>query len=130
MPKDIADRQDIELLVNDFYSAVQADDLIGPIFNGIIQSRWPEHLEKMYRFWETILLGNITYSGTPFLPHARLPLEQVHFDRWLQLFRTTTDRHFSGELAEEAKSRAAKMALLFQSKINYLRTNSQFKPLL
>lgn len=130
MQQDLSNRQDIELLVNEFYSKVQTDDLIGPIFNGIIQDRWPEHLSKMYSFWETVLLGNITYSGAPFLPHAKLPLEQEHFDRWLHLFYTTVDHHFKGPVADDAKSRAAKMALMFLSKIKYIREHGNFRPLL
>jgi hemoglobin len=47
--------EDIKLLEY-FYSQVQTDDFIGPIFNEKIGNRWPEHLEKMYRFWQTILL--------------------------------------------------------------------------
>ena len=46
---DIASLEDIKLLVNTFYSQVQKDDFIGPIFNEKIGNRWPEHLEKMYR---------------------------------------------------------------------------------
>lgn len=130
MIQDISTRQDIELLVNDFYGSVQTDELIGPIFNRIIETRWPAHLARMYSFWETVLLGNYTYSGAPFLPHARLPLSQEHFDRWLFLFDSAVDRHFQGDTAEDAKARAAKMAAMFLSKITYIRENDQFKPLL
>lgn len=130
MKKEITIRADIELLVNEFYKSVQADEMIGPIFNGIIKDKWPEHLSKMYSFWETILLGNHTYAGAPFLPHARLPLDEVHFERWLHLFRQTIDTYFDGAVAEDAKQRADKMAVLFLSKINYLKQNAQHKPLI
>jgi|GEM_PF-3202726 len=49
--KDIATLGDIQLLVNAFYQQIREDALLGPIFNGVIQDRWPAHLEKMYRFW-------------------------------------------------------------------------------
>lgn len=126
---DIHNREDIELLVNTFYSGIREDELLGPIFNGMIGERWPEHLDKMYRFWETVLLGNHTYSGAPFMPHARLPLEQRHFDRWTALFDKTVDLHFEGVVADDAKARAAKMAVMFLSKIEYLRANGHIKPL-
>jgi hemoglobin len=129
MKTDIQNRNDIELLVNEFYTLVQADDLIGNIFNKIIQDRWPTHLSKMYSFWETILLENYTYSGAPFMPHAKLPLEQKHFDRWLLLFGNTIDKYFEGPVAEDAKARASKMAVMFLSKINYIRDHPSFKPL-
>lgn len=126
---DITNRDDVELLVNDFYTAIREDVLLGPIFNGVIGDRWPYHLEKMYSFWETVLLEHHTYSGAPFMPHAKLPLEQQHFDRWLVLFDQTVDRHFEGVIADDAKARAAKMAVMFVAKINYLREHGQFRPL-
>lgn len=101
--QDISDIQDIKLLVNTFYDKVQKDDLIGPIFNQKMMGRWPEHLEKMYRFWQTILLEEHTYSGSPFPPHKQLPVNQSHFDRWMEIFTSTVDSLFVGKLAEEAK---------------------------
>lgn len=130
MRKEINSRADIELLVNEFYGLVQKDEKIGSIFNNIIKDNWPEHLSKMYRFWETILLGNHTYNGAPFLPHAKLPLDESHFERWLQLFHQTVDVYFEGVVANDAKQRADKMAILFLSKINYLKQHNQHRPLI
>lgn len=127
---DISTRADVELIVDEFYNLVRTDNLIGPIFHGAIQDQWSKHLAKMYSFWETVLLGNHTYAGAPFMPHARLPLEQRHFDRWLALFDQTLDKHFEGPVADDAKARAAKMAVMFLSKINYLKEHGSFKPLL
>jgi hemoglobin len=42
--------------------------------------------------------------------HIPLPLEKIHFDRWLQLFHATLDELFEGEIAENAKKRAASIA--------------------
>lgn len=123
MKKEILNIEDIRLLVNSFYTKVQNDQLLGGIFQEKIGDKWPEHLEKMYRFWQTILLEEPTYSGRPFPPHATLPISKEHFDRWLSLFYETLDEHFSGEKAEEAKWRAGKMAELFQHKIAYFRNN-------
>lgn len=119
--KDITTTEDIQLLVDRFYGEVQLDPLLGPIFAAIIQDRWPEHLEKMYRFWQTVLLDEHTYDGRPFPPHARLPVEQSHFDHWLEVWHATIDELFSGAKAEEAKWRGHKMATLFLSKIMYYR---------
>jgi hemoglobin len=123
--KDIAGLDDIKLLVDTFYGQVQKDDLIGPIFNGKIGDRWPEHLEKMYRFWQTILLEQHTYSGSPFPPHKHLPIDKVHFDRWMEIFTETVDILFTGAIAEEAKLRAKNMAEMFNYKINYFRDADQ-----
>ncbi len=126
---DITDIEDIKFLVNTFYGKVRQDDLLADIFNGVIQNRWDEHLEKMYRFWQTVLLKEHTYYGSPFSPHAKLPVSASHFDRWKALFSETVDGHFVGKKAEEAKWRAEKMAEMFQMKIDYYKNNPA-KPLL
>lgn len=123
MKKQIISLTEIKTLVDAFYTKVQKDDLIGPIFDRIIQDKWPEHLEKMYRFWETVLLDKHSYKGSPFAPHAKLPLEKKHFERWLSLFFETIDEHFEGKKAEEAKWRANKMAEMFRYKIEYYKNN-------
>lgn len=127
--KDITSINDIKVLVDTFYAKIRIDGLLGGIFNGIIRERWPEHLEKMYRFWQTVLLGEHTYYGSPFPPHAQLPIEQQHFDTWLKLWHETLDEHFTGAKAEEAKWRGDKMAAMFLSKISYYRNQSSI-PLL
>ena len=121
---DIATIEDIELLVDSFYGKIRIDALLGDIFNRVIKDRWPEHLQKMYRFWQTVLLGEHTYYGSPFPPHAQLPVEQKHFNAWLHLWHETIDEHFTGTKADEAKWRGDKMAVMFLSKIEYYRNNS------
>lgn len=126
---DIATLADIKLLVDTFYGKIHSDGLLGSIFDGIIQDRWPEHLEKMYRFWQTVLLGEHTYYGSPFPPHAALPVGQEHFQAWLAIWHQTIDGNFAGPKADEAKWRGDKMALMFRSKIEYYRSSSA-KPLI
>lgn len=121
---DILVLDDVKNLVNTFYAKVRKDDLLGPIFNGRIQDRWPEHLAKLYTFWQTILLGEHTYYGTPFPPHAQLPIERHHFEKWLFLFHETLDDLFVGEVADEAKGRSIKMAEMFQFKIQMNRESA------
>jgi hemoglobin len=123
--KEILSLQEVQTLVNEFYARVQADELLKDLFNDRIQDRWPLHLEKMYRFWQTILLGEHRYHGSPFAPHANMPLEHQHFERWMQLFTQTVDRLFQGPKAEEAKWRAARMAELFEFKIGYFRQQKE-----
>lgn len=127
--KNILTFEDCKLLVDNFYDKVRKDSYIGPIFNERIQDRWPEHLEKMYRFWQTVLLEEHTYFGSPFPPHAGLPVQWSHFERWLTLFSETIDEHFTGNKATEAKWRANKMAEMFNFKIQYYNNNDA-KPIL
>lgn len=121
MKKDIENIADIRHLVDSFYGTIRKDELLGPIFDNIIQDRWPMHLEKMYRFWQTILLDERTYQGTPFAPHAAMPIDASHFERWLALFYQTVEENFEGSKADEALWRSEKMAEMFQVKLEHFR---------
>lgn len=129
MKRDISSIEDVRLFVDEFYGLVAQNPLIGPIFESKLAGNWTPHVEKMYRFWQTILLHEHTYSGSPFMHHMKLPIFKEHFGTWLELFNQTIDAHFEGEVAEEAKSRAGKMALMFESKLDYLRNNPDTIPL-
>lgn len=119
--KDIVSFSDIKILVDTFYGKVREDDLLAPIFNERIGQHWPEHMEKMYSFWQTLLLNERTYYGSPFAPHMQLPINHDHFERWLTLFCATIDALFEGRKASDAKTRAGKLAEIFQSKIEWYR---------
>ncbi len=121
--KDIENLEDIQLLVDSFYQKIRENDLLGDIFNNVIQDRWPQHLKKMYSFWQTVLLEEErTYFGAPFPPHAKLPVKAQHFDEWLRLWHETVDGYFCGIRADEAKWRGNKMAALFLHKIEYYQS--------
>lgn len=128
MKKEIETLKDIKLLVDGFYRKVREDELLKDIFNEIIKDNWDKHLEKMYTFWQTVLLDEHTYFGSPFAPHASLPIGEKHFERWLQLFKENIEEHFEGVKAEEAIWRANKMAQMFQFKIEHYKNINQ-KPL-
>ncbi len=119
MKKDITSRNNIETLVNCFYDKVKADDIIGPIFSNI---NWERHLPIMYQFWENAIFYSGGYNGNPLKTHQNLhkifPLNQHHFEVWIQLFTSTVDELFSGEKAELAKQRAISIATVMQIKIS------------
>lgn len=121
--RDIANLDDIILFVDRFYEKVKEDDLIGPVFNNVIED-WTPHLQKMYAFWNAVLFSVPGFTGNPFARHAPLPIEAEHFDRWLLLFNDTIDTHFEGEIAQDAKKRANTMAILFLSKLEHMRGSS------
>lgn len=119
--KDIADRKDVELLINHFYSKVRMNKKLGFIFNDIAKVDWVTHLPKMYSFWASILLDERSYRGNPMIKHIALSrltrMSEIEFNEWLNLFKTTVDENFTGPVAEEAKFRAANIANLMQFKI-------------
>jgi len=123
MKADISNFEDIVLFVDGFYSKVNQDELIGPIFDAVITD-WNPHLTKMYDFWNAVLFGVAGFKGNPFARHAPLPLQKVHFERWLLLFEQTIDEHFSGELADETKKKAGMMAEMFLSKLSHMKGGS------
>ncbi|GAA4442560.1 hypothetical protein GCM10023188_42390 [Pontibacter saemangeumensis] len=121
--KDILTLGDIRQLVDLFYTRVRADALLGPIFEERIKDNWARHLDIMYRFWQTVLLGELTYQGSPGAKHITLPVSGEHFEKWLSIFYTTVDELFTGSKATEAKWRAARMAEMFAGKIALYQKN-------
>lgn len=118
---DIQTEDDIRLLVDAFYSRIQSDDLVGPIFEAVVQGRWPAHLATMYDFWSNLLLGTGRYRGRPFPKHLALPVDERHFRRWLTLFVETVEVHFTGPRADEAIYKAGNIATVFEYRIRQAR---------
>lgn len=122
--QDIASRNDVEYLVNNFYKKVLKDDVIGYLFTDVVQLDWEKHMPIMYDFWESILLGKSNYKGNAMLKHIDLnkkeSLRPEHFERWLLLWEDTLNKNFSGKKADEALSRARQIAGLIQWKIEQL----------
>ncbi|WP_148288808.1 group III truncated hemoglobin [Ilumatobacter nonamiensis] len=110
---ELADRDDIELLVRSFYRYAAMDELLGPVFSAAHVS-WPDHIDTVTDFWVWQLLGERGYVGNPLRAHepvhARTPFTDAHYERWLELFHATVDELFVGTVAAVAKQRATKMA--------------------
>lgn len=99
----------IAQFVDEFYTAIRADELLGPIFLGRITD-WPTHLEQMNRFWQSILLGTANFNGNPMLKHIAIPhLDETHFTRWLELFYATIRNITADEAAIKMVGGKARM---------------------
>ena len=123
MKHDIALPADIKLLIDTFYTKIQADETLGPIFNDIAQVDWPRHLPVMYSFWEFLLLGQSDgYRGNPIQKHFELhrkhALKAEYFDHWVALFQSTVEELFAGSTAEDAKFRAFAIAATWKPKFD------------
>ncbi len=118
MKEDIKTREDIQILVNQFYDKVNKDAILAPVFGHV---DWVKHLPVMYNFWSSMLLGDRSYEGNPFQKHINLPIQSKHFDQWLLLFTKTVDENFVGDKAEETKLRAQSIAQIFQHKMNLFK---------
>ncbi|HEX5003633.1 MAG TPA: group III truncated hemoglobin [Bacteroidia bacterium] len=121
--KDIANRTDIELLVNAFYKKAIPDAVIGHFFTGVLTINWEVHIPVIVDFWENILLGTGSYKGNPMDKHFALnklsPLEPVHFTRWLMLWKETVNELYAGPVADNAISRAITIAGLMEHKMQH-----------
>jgi hemoglobin len=115
---DINTREDIFLLVSNFYEKVRAEETLGPFFNETITD-WEAHLNHLTTFWETSLFMTRKleekYRGNPLEAHVKVDkqfnhsIDNLHFGIWLNLWYQTLDELFEGEIADNAKRRARKM---------------------
>ncbi len=103
------DERMIEQLVRGFYSRVREDELLGPVFDARIQD-WEPHLQRMFAFWSSVVLGSGVYSGQPMRMHLPLPVDARHFDRWLELFGKTACDLFGEQVAQHFIEPARRIA--------------------
>jgi hemoglobin len=117
------DEEMVRAVVHGFYDEIRGDDLLGPIFGGIIApDQWPHHLAKMCDFWSATLLRTSRYEGRPLPPHLAIEgLDERHFRRWLQLFRATVRRLCPPEVAHLFMNRALRIAHSFRLAIAFHR---------
>ncbi len=113
----IQSRKEVDFLVRRFYEKVREHEVLGPVFNQIVEN-WDHHLVHLSDFWEMILLQTGPGAGkfNPTKVHREVDtavnhsIDQVHFGNWLELWFATIDRYFEGEVADYAKEHARRMA--------------------
>ncbi|MBL7918703.1 MAG: group III truncated hemoglobin [Bacteroidia bacterium] len=110
---DIKSREDITLLINEFYSKLLEIEEIKPVFAGI---DFPAHIPHIVSFWSLVLLDEEGYKTNVFDKHINLPIKAHMFDVWLGIWIKTVDILFNGEIAELAKQRATSLTYTFKSK--------------
>lgn len=99
----------IERVVRGFYGKVREDDMLGPVFEEVVED-WEPHLRTMMDFWSSVLMMTGRYHGRPMPKHMRLPIGRNHFLRWLALFETTVNEECDGEAAALFIDRAHRIA--------------------
>ena len=105
------DEEGLGRLVTRFYARVRSDELIGPLFNDAIDD-WPEHLEKLTAFWSSLMLTSGRYKGRPLPAHIRHAdsISPESFDRWLAIWRRTTDELMPPAAAAALQEKAGRIA--------------------
>ena len=101
----------LRLLVDEFYTRVLADDMIGPVFNNAVMD-WPDHLGKLQAFWSSVMLASGRYKGQPLPAHIKHAGQIDHhsFDRWLIIWGATTADLMDEPSAAALQEKAAKIA--------------------
>jgi hemoglobin len=119
--KDITSREDIELLVKNFYLKIRNNETLGYIFDDVMKIDWDHHIPILVDFWESILLNTASYRRNAmdihFKVNNKIKLQSIHFSNWLVLFDSTVDEYFAGEKASLAKKRAHAIAELMEYKM-------------
>ncbi len=88
MPESSLDDAAIAHLVDCFYTKVQRDPVLGPVFNPVVHD-WDEHKRLLTSFWCSVALRAGTYRGNPMAAHRPLPIRAEHFAHWLDLWSQT-----------------------------------------
>jgi hemoglobin len=109
----------IERMVHRFYDGWRDDDLLAPILARL--DDLDGHLQIIVDFWSRQLLGTDRYAGRPFPPHARLPIEPEHFERWMTLFAAAARAELPADFATAALTKAGNMATAFRAGLFPLR---------
>ncbi len=122
MKKDITNRDDLYLLVSQFYKKLMVDKDVQHFFHKFNDPKTLEHhLQVLVDFWDNIIFYSGTYQKNAMQPHIKLneemPFNQNHFKVWLNHFHQTIDELFLGNNAEVAKNRATSIATVMQLKI-------------
>lgn len=109
----------IRAVVDDFYGRVRQDPMLGPVFEAQIED-WGPHLNKMYGFWSTVLLGDRQYTGNPFEKHQAISeLSAGHFERWLNLFAETLENHCTEADKAAWEATARRMGFAMASRLGF-----------
>jgi len=125
MKRDIENREDLLLLVKEFYVKLFTDPSISYIFTDVAKTDLDHHLPILVDFWETVLFEGHSYTKNAMEPHMNMhqqsPFTKQHFTTWLTYFKGTVDELFEGNKAFEIKERATSIATIMQIKMAQLK---------
>jgi hemoglobin len=119
--KDIENRDDLLLLMQEFYKKLLSDNSISYLFTDVAKINLDHHFPVLVDFWDSILFQSDTYHKNAMQPHLALhqksPLQKHHFETWLRYFKESVDELFSGDNSFIIKERATSIATVMQIKI-------------
>lgn len=113
--------EQIDRVVATFYAAVRRHEILGPVFARHVTD-WPEHEEKIARFWRNAILYDRGYDGNPMRVHmATGDVRPDHFGPWLELFDATLVRTLPPDTARAWSMLAHRIGAGLQMGVRDLR---------
>lgn len=120
--RDIANREDLRLIVQTFYEHAFEDAQIGYFFTEVAHMDLAAHIPVLTDFWESLLFRTQNYSGNVMQKHldlhAKAAMEPADFARWMELFLKVIDDLFAGPRADELKHRAKNIAIAIERRLH------------
>ena len=121
MSQDISSRNDLLMIVRDFFALLFQSDDLKEFFEDFKDKEVLElHLETLVDFWDNTLFYSGSYKKNAMKPHIELhekhQLNSVHFKQWLDLLTKAIDKNFTGVNAETMKNRALSIATVMKLK--------------
>ncbi|MFT4822510.1 MAG: hemoglobin [Halioglobus sp.] len=111
---DLDSRENIESFVDLFYAKLLTDKQLAPIFVDVAVIDLDVHLPHIKNYWCKLLLGERAYQRHTMnihrQLHAKRPLEEADFQRWLSTFVDCLRDHYTGPRSDRAAEIAATIA--------------------
>lgn len=119
--RDVETREDLHLLMSEFYVKLLKDPQVNFIFTEVAKIDLEPHLLELVDFWEQMLFNTGSYRKNVLQIHLdineKIKLSEAHFAIWLNYFNLTIDENFSGQIAENMKTRALSIATVMKIKM-------------
>ena len=122
--------EQIDRVVAVFYAAIRRHEVLGPIFGRHVTD-WPEHEEKIARFWRNAILFERSYDGNPMRTHMQAgDVKAEHFAPWLMLFDETLRRTLPEDSAAGWSALAHRIGAGLRMGVEDLRDRAPGAPIL
>ena len=122
--------EQIDRVVAVFYAAIRRHEVLGPIFGRHVTD-WPEHEEKIARFWRNAILFERSYDGNPMRTHMQAgDVKAEHFAPWLMLFDETLRRTLPEDTAAGWSALAHRIGAGLRMGVEDLRERRAGAPIL
>ncbi|GAA3084026.1 hypothetical protein GCM10010520_33440 [Rhizobium viscosum] len=110
MDADKLEENQILPVLERFYEKVRCDPALGPVF--AVVADWSEHLQRLTEFWSSLMLTSGKYKGNPVAMHLihADKIEPAMFERWLAIWRETTNEMLPQVVAQEMQIKAGRIA--------------------